>query len=99
MPAYKLVAHPDAAAALDSESAPEQLREVLRDVAGRRDPCAHPKVSPMRDGGLPRGMCRVRVGDWRAVCRLAQPELRVVAVGHREQVYDVAHARVGGGGR
>jgi mRNA-degrading endonuclease RelE of RelBE toxin-antitoxin system len=96
MSEYELVARPGAQRTLSGDVPPEALRDVLHEVAGYRSPTDHPKASTLRNSQLPSGLYRVRVGDWRAVCRLDQPRLEVICVAHRDEVYDRARERLEG---
>jgi mRNA-degrading endonuclease RelE of RelBE toxin-antitoxin system len=99
MSEYELVARPGAQRTLSGDIPPEALRDVLHEVAGCRSPTDHPKAATLRNSQLPSGLFRVRVGDWRAVCRLDKPRLEVICVGHRDDVYDRARERLEGGTR
>jgi mRNA-degrading endonuclease RelE of RelBE toxin-antitoxin system len=63
----------------------ESLHAVLEDVAASEQPTHHAKAKQM---GNQRGMFRIRVGDYRAVCELDKPDLLVHRVGKRPNVYD-----------
>jgi len=99
MSEYDLVARPGARRTLAGDDPPDALRDTLHEVASRRSPTDHPKTSPLRNSQLPSGLFRVRVGDWRAVCRLDQPRLEVICVAHRDEVYDRTRERLEGGTR
>jgi len=99
MSEYELVARPGAQRTLSGDIPPEALRDVLHEVAGCRSPTDHEKAATLRNSQLPSGLFRVRVGDWRAVCRLDKPRLEVICVGHRDEVYDRARERLEGGTR
>jgi len=99
MSEYDLVARPAARRTLAGEKPPDDLREALHEVAGHREPTDHEKAATLRNSQLPSGLFRVRVGDWRAVCRLDKPRLEVICIAHRDEVYDRVRERVGGGTR
>jgi len=99
MSEYDLVARPAARRTLAGDKPPDDLRETLDEVAGHREPTEHPKTATLRSSQLPSGLFRVRVADWRAVCRLDKPRLEVICVAHRDEVYDRVRERVGGGTR
>jgi mRNA-degrading endonuclease RelE of RelBE toxin-antitoxin system len=99
MSEYELVARPGARRTLSGDGPPDALRGVLHEVAGHREPTDHPKTTTLRNSQLPSGLLRVRVGDWRAVCRLDKPRLEVICVAHRDGVYDRARERLEGGTR
>ena len=64
----------------------ERLTDAIVDVAGHRKPTDHNSVVILEGQD---GLYRLRVGDLRAVLQLDQPELKVLRVGHRANVYDV----------
>jgi len=63
----------------------ERLTDAIADVAQKRKPSSHEKVRQLEG---PQGLLRVRVGSHRAIIALESPELRVLRVGHRSEVYD-----------
>jgi len=99
MSEYDLVARPSARRTLAGDDPPDALRETLHEVAGHREPTEHEKAATLRNSQLPSGLFRVRVGDWRAVCRLDKPRLEIICVAHRDEVYDRARERLEGGTR
>jgi len=99
MSEYDLVARPGARRTLSGDGPPDALRDTLHEVAGNRDPTEHEKTAPLRSSQLPEGLFRVRVGDWRAVCRLDKPRLELICVARREEVYDRTRERLSGGTR
>jgi len=64
----------------------ERLTETLKDVAETRSPTTHEKTKQLEGQS---GLFRVRVGNIRAICKLRKPELRILRIGHRQNVYDV----------
>jgi len=98
MSEYDLVARPGARRTLSGDGPPDALRDTLHEVAGHREPTDHPKAATLRNSQLPSGLFRVRVGDWRAVCRLDKPRLELICVAHRDEVYDRTRELLGGGG-
>ena len=64
----------------------ERLTDAIVDVAEHRQPTQHSSVTILEGQD---GLYRLRVGDLRAVLQLDQPELKVLRVGHRANVYDV----------
>ena len=64
----------------------ERLTDAIVDVAEHRKPTDHNSVVILEGQD---GLYRLRVGDLRAVLQLDQPELKVLRVGHRANVYDV----------
>ena len=64
----------------------ERLTDAIVDVAEHRKPTEHSSVTILEGQD---GLYRLRVGDLRAVLQLDQPELKVLRVGHRANVYDV----------
>jgi mRNA-degrading endonuclease RelE of RelBE toxin-antitoxin system len=99
MSEYDLVARPAARRTLAGDKPPDDLRDVLHEVARHREPTDHEKAATLRNSQLPSGLFRVRVGDWRAVCRLDKPRLEVVCIAHREDIYDRVRERLDGGAR
>jgi len=93
---YELVARPGARRTLSADGPPDALRDTLHEVAGHRDPTEHEKTATLRSTQLPEGLFRVRVGDWRAVCRLNKPQLEVICIARREEVYDRTRERLEG---
>lgn len=63
----------------------EQMRERLVAIAAAPD-SRHTSVVAMQ--GEPAGRLRVRQGDWRAVFRVVDGDVVVLAVGHRREVYE-----------
>lgn len=88
MTSYRPVIHTAAKRELDSlnDTARERLTDLLADVAREREPSSHEKVKPLEGKD---GLLRVRVGDYRAIIELEQPDLCVLRCGHRSSVYDV----------
>ena len=86
MTSYDLRLHHHAEDELDDVPAEERSRlvEILREVAATRGVVSHPKVGRLEDTFL----MRVKSGDYRALIHLRKPDLRVVAVGHRRNIYD-----------
>jgi len=91
---YDLVALPAAQRTLSGDGPPDALRDTLHEVARCREPTTHEKTQSLRNAQLPSGLFRVRVGDWRAVCRLDKPRLEVICVAHRDEVYDRTRERL-----
>jgi len=83
---YELRLHHHAEGELDALPAQQRDRMVraLREVAATRGVVSHKDVSKLEDTYL----YRVKVGDYRALIHLRTPDLRVVAVGHRRNIYD-----------
>jgi len=88
MASYQITLHPTAKRELNTLTSNERdrLTDALTDVAGEREPTSHPKTKSLE--GQP-GLFRVRVGDVRAVCTLQKPELRILRVGYRSDVYEI----------
>lgn len=87
MPQYELLIHTTARRELDQldDADRERLTDTLAAVARQRQPTQHDSVRMLK--GQP-GLFRVRVGDTRAVCSLSKPNLLVLRVGYRKEVYD-----------
>jgi len=88
MPRYQPTLHPTAERELNELNPTDRnrLTDALTDVAETREPTSHPKTKSLE--GQP-GLFRVRVGDVRAVCTLSKPELRILRVGYRSDVYEI----------
>jgi mRNA-degrading endonuclease RelE of RelBE toxin-antitoxin system len=88
MVSYHPVLHRTAKRELDDLDASdrERLTDVFKDVAETRSPTTHEKVRQL-EGQT--DLFRVRVGTVRAICTLQKPELRILRIGHRQNVYDV----------
>lgn len=88
MAQYDTVIHTTAKRELEQldADARDRLTEAVVDVAGERQPSSHEKARQLE--GLS-GLLRVRAGTYRAIVSLHPPELRVLRVGHRSDVYDV----------
>lgn len=93
MTSYDLRLHHHAQDELDALPAEERDRMVstLREVAATRGVVSHKDVGKLEDTYL----YRVKVGDYRALIQLRTPEVRVVAVGHRRNIYDRISAAEG----
>lgn len=54
-------------------------------------------VNPIKYGfylrGSLRGYRKLRVGDWRIICRIVDKEMRIIAIGNRKDVYKFATIR------
>jgi mRNA-degrading endonuclease RelE of RelBE toxin-antitoxin system len=64
----------------------DRLTDVLHEVAEHREPTRHPKCRQLEGQ---RDLFRVRVGEVRAILTLQKPELRILRVGHRTDVYEI----------
>jgi len=87
MPSYEITVHRSAQRELDglADDVRQRLTDTIADVAQRREPSSHEKVRQLEGQ---QGLLRVRVGSYRAILSLVSPELRVLRVGHRKDVYD-----------
>lgn len=88
MVSYHPVVHTTAKRELEELDADtrERLTDVLTEVAETRSPTTHEKTKQLEGQS---GLFRVRVGNIRAICELQKPELRILRIGHRQNVYDV----------
>ena len=88
MPSYHVTLHPTAKRELNDlpDSTRTELRDRLTDAAERREPSAHPSAKHLTGTD---GLFRIRAEDTRAICRLEKPELQVLRVGKRSEVYDI----------
>ena len=88
MPSYEPTIHRTAKRELDALDTDEreQLTDAIVDVSGHRKPTEHSSVTILEGQD---GLYRLRVGDLRAVLQLDKPELKVLRVGHRANVYDM----------
>ena len=88
MVSYQPVLHPTAERELNSldEHDKDRLVDVLHEVAHTRQPTQHEKCKILEGH---QGLFRVRVGDVRAILTLEKPNLKVLRVGKRSNVYDI----------
>ncbi len=63
----------------------DQLLERLEAIAAAPAD-RHPSVTAMQ--GAPAGRLRVRQGDWRAIFKVIDGDVVVIAMGHRSEVYE-----------
>jgi mRNA-degrading endonuclease RelE of RelBE toxin-antitoxin system len=87
MPSYDLQCHTTAKRELQNlaDDDRERITDTLSQVAAEREPTQHEAVRHLEGQD---GLFRVRAGDVRAVCTLRKPDLLVVSVGYRKNVYD-----------
>jgi len=87
MVSYQLTCHPTAQRELTQlpSDARDRLTSILQEVAEQREPSSHQRARHLE--GQP-GLFRVRSGDYRAICTLDKPNLKVVKIGERAGVYD-----------
>ena len=88
MPSYETAIHQSAKRELDAldDDERDRLTDAIVDVAEHRKPTDHNSVAILEGQD---GLYCLRVGDLRAVLQLDKPELKVLRVGHRANVYDV----------
>ena len=88
MVSYKPLLHPTAKRELNSldDHEKDRLVDVLHEVAHTRQPTQHEKCKILEGH---RGLFRVRVGGVRAILTLEKPNLKVLRVGERSNVYDI----------
>ena len=86
---YKVVLLPDAESSFRKLDRTIQTRivEKIDWLSGNADAIVHHALTSLPDDL--RGLCRVRVGDYRILCQILEEELVLVAViiGHRKNVY------------
>jgi len=84
---YEIALHKTAERELNDleDTKADRLRDALRDVSRHEQPTQHDKVKQLEGQ---RGRFRIRVGDVRAICQLSKPNLLVLKVGNRKNVYD-----------
>ncbi|AFH22765.1 hypothetical protein OSG_eHP34_00160 [environmental Halophage eHP-34] len=87
MVSYEIALHKTAERELNDleDTKADRLRDALRDVSQQEEPTKHDKVKQLEGQ---RGRFRVRVGDVRAICQLDKPNLLILKVGNRKNVYD-----------
>ena len=87
VPSYQPLIHTSAERELDrlDDADRERLTDTLAEVARERQPTHHADAKMLE--GQP-GLFRVRVGDTRAICKLDKPNLLVLEVGYRKDVYE-----------
>ena len=90
---FALLYHPDIARA-DLLPIPLNVRRRIADALIRRL-CEAPERfgHPLR--GTLKGYWKLRVGDYRVVYKIVGPEVRILAVLHRRQVYEDVLQRIG----
>jgi len=85
-PRYNTVIHKSAQRELHQapvETA-QQLRQSIHEAATYPQPTMHPDIRPLRGT---ENLFRVRQGQYRALCDLRPPTLRVLLVHERDGVY------------
>lgn len=97
MPSYNVSIHTDANSSLQKlpKEARERLTDTVIEVSKNRKPTSHPNCELLDCGEL----MKVRVGEYRAILRFEKPNIDVVLVGPRSNVYqriDTARARAEG---
>jgi mRNA-degrading endonuclease RelE of RelBE toxin-antitoxin system len=87
MVSYEPLLHRHAEREFESlkEDEQDRLADVIHSVAEERQPTSHSKTKELEGQ---RGLFRIRVGDLRAICSLEKPQLLVLAVGKRKEVYE-----------
>ena len=61
------------------------IKAIAEEASKLKKPSDHPDIRILRKAG---NMMRIRTGQYRALCDLNPPNLRVLAVGKREYIYD-----------
>ncbi len=61
----------------------DRMREAIVDVAATEQPSSHRRVTQLQGGDY----LGIRVGDYRAVVKLDKPDLQILRIGHRGQIY------------
>jgi mRNA-degrading endonuclease RelE of RelBE toxin-antitoxin system len=85
-PAYQVEIHKRALAELRALPVEHrrEMRHRLAQLGESEEPTAKPYVTHLAGTDC----LRVRETDYRAVCRLSKPHLRVLLIGEREHVYE-----------
>ena len=94
---YRLSYHPDVLKE-DLEGVPANIRTRIRRAIETRlltDPIL--SGQPLRQSL--KGYRKLRVGDWRVIYRVAPPDIIVMKIGHRREVYQEVFRRIGPGNR
>ena len=80
---YDVVSHQAAQNELAGIPNPERdtLTDILVELSSLQQPTEHSKASPLRDTEF----FRVRSGDYRAICQLDLPHLKVLKVDQRDE--------------
>jgi mRNA interferase RelE/StbE len=90
---YTILYHPDIAQR-DLPRIPRNVQSRIADaLAARLGGSPEKYGQPLR--GTLGGYWKLRVGDYRAVFKIVDDEVRVLAILHRRQVYEDALRRVG----
>jgi mRNA interferase RelE/StbE len=89
---YRLVYH-SAVPEEDLPEIPANMRaRIARAIETRLTENPEQYGSPLR--GTLKGYWKLRVGDYRVVYRVAEDEVRILAIRHRKKVYEYAPSRI-----
>jgi mRNA interferase RelE/StbE len=89
---YRLVYH-SAVPEEDLPEIPANMRaRIARAIETRLTENPEQYGSPLR--GTLKGYWKLRVGDYRVVYRVAEDEVRILAIRHRKKVYECAPSRI-----
>jgi mRNA-degrading endonuclease RelE of RelBE toxin-antitoxin system len=86
MVSYNPVLAPAANRELQSltDTTREQLTDLIQEICEYESPKAHAKTKSLEGHS---GWFRIRSGDYRIICELVKPELRVYRIGKRKKIY------------
>jgi len=87
MVAYEPILHVKAERELNNldQNDRSRLTSLIHDVCGEREPTQHPRARHLEGQ---QGLFRLREGDVRAICALSKPNLAVLKIGERSDVYE-----------
>lgn len=85
MPTYTIQVHKTASKELDSLSPQNysRIKTVIQEVAQTEKPTSHEKCTSLKG----QDCYKLRVGDYRVLCKLDKPNLNVLKVERRNTVY------------
>lgn len=86
-PCWNVVIHRSAERELGSVTGPagDELTDRLKQLKYYEEPTQAAYVKQLEDHD---DLFRVRIDNYRAICRLQPPQLQIVAVGTRSRIYD-----------
>jgi len=77
----------------------EDIPRLTSNIAARTENAIRNRlmVNPVKYGfylrGSLKGYRKLRVGDWRIICRIVDKEIRIIAIGNRKDVYKFTNLR------
>ena len=77
----------------------EDIPRLTSNIAARIENAIRNRlmVNPVKYGfylrGSLKGYRKLRVGDWRIICKIVDKEIRIIGIGNRKDVYKFANIR------